>query len=172
LPLHSTIAKAQRPKPFFSFATANQAGKDSDLDDHERRSTRGKKDARGWANCSRTAAAGFDRASSAKRCRKTADHVIHTSGYRGRRESPANSMSPDAAKLPVVTALTTRRPRAADRHNPGMEVFLESLSASIAAHVQLSPASSCRLTTGATSPPTRGQLVQLWQPRELGNYVG
>ena len=110
-------------------------------------------------------------ASSAKRCRKTADRVIHTSGYRGETRITSELYEANAAKLREwVAALDDRAARVLlIAHNPGMEELLESLlgtytplTTAALAQVEL-PIDRWSEVTGET----RGQLVQLWQPREL-----
>jgi phosphohistidine phosphatase len=153
---------------------AKSSWKDSDLDDHERPlNKRGKKDAPRMGKLLKDEDLLPDLivASSAKRCRKTADHVIHASGYRGETRITGELYESDAAKLrAVVAAFDDRASRALlIAHNPGMEEFLESLlgvytplTTAALAQVEL-PIDRWSELTG----DTRGNLVKLWQPREL-----
>jgi len=153
---------------------AKSSWKDSDLDDHERPlNQRGKKDAPRMGKLLQDEELLPDLivASSAKRCRKTADHVIHASGYRGETRITGELYESDAAKLrAVVAALDDSRSRVLlIAHNPGMEAFLESL---LGIYTPLTTAALARVELpierwSDITTDTRGQLLQLWQPREL-----
>src|SRR5215510_9473869 len=89
---------------------AKSSWKDSDLDDHDRPlNQRGKRDAprMGQLLKDEQLVPEFILCSSAKRCRKTAEHVIHESGYRGETritgdlyEAGAEQLRPTLAALP------------------------------------------------------------------------
>src|SRR5687767_11102467 len=81
---------------------AKSSWKDSALDDHERPlNKRGKNDAPKMGRLLRNEDLLPDLiiASSAKRCRKTAEHVIQNSGYRGETRFCAELYEADAGKL-------------------------------------------------------------------------
>jgi phosphohistidine phosphatase len=153
---------------------AKSSWKDSDLDDHERPlNQRGKKDAPRMGKLLKDEDLLPDLivASSAKRCRKTADHVIHASGYRGETRITGELYESDAAKLrATVAALDDSRSRVLlIAHNPGMEAFLEAL---LGVYTPLTTAALAKVELpidhwSDISGDTRGQLLQLWQPREL-----
>jgi len=153
---------------------AKSSWKDSDLDDHDRPlNKRGKQEAPRMGQLLRDEQLlpDFILASSAKRCRKTAEHVIHESGYRGETRITGELYEAGSAKL---AALLAALPEEFQRvlvigHNPGLEEFLEQLTGSY------SPLTTTALV--AVELPierwrefgaeTRGTLIQLWQPREL-----
>jgi len=153
---------------------AKSSWKDADLDDHDRPlSKRGKRDAPRMGQLLRDEDLLPDLlvASSAKRARKTAEHVIQHSGYRGETRITGELYNAGRDQL---LAFVSTLPDAARRilligHNPGLEELLETLTGqcvalTTAALVQLeSPAESWRQFSEA--PPA--QLVKLWQPREL-----
>jgi phosphohistidine phosphatase len=112
-------------------------------------------------------------ASSAKRCRKTADHIIEHSGYRGETRLLGDLYEANETALSeFLAALDDRYQRPLlIAHNPGMEQLLHRLSGShdplttaALAHVEL-PIESWRELTA----DTRGTLHNLWQPGELEN---
>jgi|SRR6266850_780865 len=153
---------------------AKSSWKDSDLDDHERPlNKRGKKDAPKMGRLLRDEDLLPDLivSSSAKRCRKTAEHVIQTSGYRGETRICGELYEANAAKLRDFLAklddLISRALLIA--HNPGLEELLESLvgeytplSTAALAQVELPIDAWSYLTSD-----TRGNLIKAWQPREL-----
>jgi phosphohistidine phosphatase len=110
-------------------------------------------------------------ASSARRCRKTAEHVIQHSGYRGETRITGELYEADASKLRAILAAL---PEGVQRvlllgHNPGMEELLESfagvytpLTTAALAQLELPIDSWSELTS-----QTRAELARLWQPREL-----
>jgi len=153
---------------------AKSSWKDSDLDDHDRPlNKRGKKDAPKMGRLLRDDNLLPDLivASSAKRCRKTAEHVIHSSGYRCETRIHGELYEAGAEKLRAFLAsLDNSISRVLlIAHNPGMEELLEPLvgaytplSTAALAHVELSIDSWCDLAADS-----RGELIKLWQPREL-----
>jgi phosphohistidine phosphatase len=153
---------------------AKSSWKNSDADDHERPlNKRGKKDAprMGRLIQDENLLPDLIVSSSAKRCRKTAEQVIQHSGYRGETRITGELYEADAQKL---RAFLTATADAVSRlllisHNPGMEEFLESLlgeyrplTTAALARVELPLENWSELTDG-----TRGELIQIWQPREL-----
>ena len=153
---------------------AKSSWKDSDLDDHDRPlNRRGKRDAprMGQLLKEEQLLPDFLITSSAKRCRKTAEHVIHASGYRGETRITGDLYEADAEKLrEALAALPAEFGRVLlIAHNPGMEEFVERLTGvyaplTTAALAQLElPIDGWReLTAGV-----RASLVKVWQPREL-----
>jgi phosphohistidine phosphatase len=148
--------------------------KDSDLDDHDRPlSKRGKKDAPRMGTLIREEDLLPDLivTSSARRCRKTAEHVIEQSGYRGETRITGELYEADAGKL---REFLLKIPDHFSRllligHNPGLEQFLEPL---VGEHTPLATAALAQvdLPIGRwqeLTTETRGRLVELWQPREL-----
>ena len=153
---------------------AKSSWKDSDLDDHDRPlNGRGKRDAprMGQLLKDEQVIPDFILTSSAKRCRKTAEHVIHASGYRGETRITGGLYEADASKLSeLIAGLPDNCVRVlVIAHNPGLEELLEQLTARYAP-----------LTTAALAlvelplehwrdfgPATRGELKQLCQPLEL-----
>src|SRR5262245_66389556 len=117
-------------KTLFLLRHAKSSWKDSNIDDHERRlKRRGKKQARkiGALLVEENALPDLVVSSSAKRCRKTADHVLDASGYRGETRMTAELYEADAAKLRGFLA---KLDGSAARvllvaHNPGLEELVE-----------------------------------------------
>jgi phosphohistidine phosphatase len=153
---------------------AKSSWKDSDLDDHDRPlNKRGKKDAPRMGRLLREEDLMPDLivSSSAKRCRKTADHVIQASGYRGETRITGELYEAEGGKLrEFLAAIPDRVHRLLMvAHNPGMEELLEPLvgvytplTTAALAHIEL-PIESWR----EIADIPRGKLVRLWQPREL-----
>src|SRR5688572_21006606 len=86
---------------------AKSSWKDSDIDDHERPlNKRGKRDAPRMGRLLRDESLLPDLilASSAKRCRKTAEHVLHASGYHGETRITGDLYEANAARLRAVLA--------------------------------------------------------------------
>jgi phosphohistidine phosphatase len=153
---------------------AKSSWKDSDLDDHERPlNPRGKRDAprMGKLLQDENLLPDWIAASSAKRCRKTAEHVIHASGYRGETRITSELYEANAAALRTFLAGLDNR---IDRllviaHNPGLEELLESL---LGVYTPLTTAALAQIELpldrwNELTAETRGTLVQLWQPRAL-----
>jgi phosphohistidine phosphatase len=153
---------------------AKSSWKDSDLDDHDRPlNKRGKRDARriGQLLADERLLPDWIVASTATRARKTAEHVIAESGYRGetRFTGELYMAGPDQLRS-VLAALGDPLGRVlAIGHNPGLEELLESLAGTYAplstaalAHVELEIESWPQI---AGQVPAR--LVKVWQPREL-----
>jgi phosphohistidine phosphatase len=153
---------------------AKSSWKDSDVEDHERPlNKRGKKEAPKMGRLLRDESLLPDLivCSSAKRCRKTAEDVIHASGYRGETRISGELYEADAAKLQeflgkldgsLVTVLLIA-------HNLGIEEFLEPL---VAVHATIDSRVAQQLSVdrwGDLSPDTRGELVKVWQPRGWKN---
>jgi phosphohistidine phosphatase len=148
--------------------------KDSDLDDHERPlNRRGKKDAPRMGRLLRDESLLPDLivASSAKRCRKTAEHIIAQSGYRGETRITGDLYEADAAKLrEFLAGIAEQFHRLlVVGHNPGMEEFLEPL---VGVYTPLTTAALAQLEVpidrwSDLTAEIRAQLIQVWQPREL-----
>lgn len=112
-------------------------------------------------------------ASSARRCRQTADHVVHRSDYRGEIRLTPELYDADAARLRAfVGNLSDPAARVMlIGHNPGLEEFLESL---VGEHT---PLTTCALAQvelpidrwADLSSDTRGTLIKVWEPREGGS---
>src|SRR5262245_16403434 len=105
---------------------AKSSHKDSAVDDHERPlNKRGKEDARrmGQFLQEQSLLPDFILASSAKRCRKTAELVIQSSGFRGEMRLTVTLYESDAARLQEVISSTTEdiQKLLVIAHNPGME---------------------------------------------------
>ncbi|HZN33264.1 MAG TPA: histidine phosphatase family protein [Pirellulaceae bacterium] len=153
---------------------AKSSWKDSEIDDHDRPlNNRGKRDAPRMGQLLKDEQLFPDYliTSSAKRCRKTAEHVIHASGYRGETRITGEIYEADAEKLRESLAALPAEPARVllIGHNPGLEEFVERLTGAYtplttAALAQLElPIDRWRdLTAGV-----RGTLVRVWQPREL-----
>lgn len=153
---------------------AKSSWKDHDLDDHDRPlNKRGKRDAPRMGQLLREVdlVPEFLLASTAKRARKTADHVIGESGYRGETRITGDLYLASGDQLRVVVA---GLPESHSKvlligHNPGLEELLESLvgtysplSTAALAHIELEIGKWVQL---AERPAAR--LVKVWQPREL-----
>ena len=153
---------------------AKSSHKDSDLDDHDRPlAKRGKRDAprMGQLLADEDLVPDFILCSTAKRCLKTAEHVIAASGYRGEMRVTGELYMAGADQLRDAIAAASE-PHARlllIGHNPGLEGLLESLvgtyeplTTAALAHVELD---IDRWGQIADQPPAR--LVKVWQPREL-----
>jgi phosphohistidine phosphatase len=151
---------------------AKSSWKDPDLDDHDRPlNKRGKEDAPRMGQLLREEGLvpEFILSSSAKRCRKTAEHVIHASGYRGETRITGEIYEANAGQLLEVLASVADEPQRVllIGHNPGLEELLERLTGaytplSTAALAQLElPVDRWRDSAGGAT------LVRVWQPREL-----
>lgn len=153
---------------------AKSSWKDSDQDDYDRTlNKRGKRDAPRMGQLLKDEQLLPDLvlASSAKRCRKTAEHVIHESGYRGETRFVAELYEADADR---IAAVLESLPDHALRllviaHNPGLETFVEQLTGEYTplttaalAHVELPIELWSELAAVRSA-----KLVKLWQPREL-----
>ncbi len=152
---------------------AKSSWKDSGVDDHERRlKKRGRKEARkiGRIIAAENLMPDMIASSSARRCRQTADHVIHHSDYRGEARLTPELYDADAARLrEFVSKLSDQISRAMlVGHNPGLEEFLESL---VGEHTALSTGALAQVELpierwADLSGETRGTLVKVWEPRE------
>jgi len=153
---------------------AKSSWKNSDADDHERPlNKRGKKDAprMGRLILEENLVPDLIVSSSAKRCRKTAEQVIQHSGYRGETRFTGEVYEANAETLRAFLAAI---PGNVNRllligHNPGMEELLESLTGT---YTPLTTAALARVefpleSWSELSSQTRGELVNVWQPREL-----
>ncbi len=110
--------------------------------------------------------------STAKRARKTAKKVARTCGYVGEvRETDTLYLAPVAQYLELLRQLPDQQQRVLlVGHNPGLEDLVETLTGrcerlSTAALAQITFEIASWRELGAT---TRGQLVNLWRPKELG----
>jgi phosphohistidine phosphatase len=153
---------------------AKSSWKDTDLDDHDRPlNKRGKRDAPRIGQLLKDENLIPDHigVSSAKRARKTAEHVIHESGFRGETRITGELYAASGRQL---AEFVVQLPDAFERvlligHNPGLEELLEGLTGQ---YVPLTTAALAWLELPVDSwrnvadgPPAR--LVKLWQPREL-----
>ena len=153
---------------------AKSSWKDSEVDDHERSlNKRGKKDAPKMGRLLREEDLLPDLivSSSAKRCRKTTEHVIHASGYRGETRFCGELYEADAARLrDFLSGLDGETARVLlIAHNPGMEELLEPL---VGEYTPLTTAALAKLELpidawSELNAETRGTLAKVWQPREL-----
>jgi phosphohistidine phosphatase len=114
-------------------------------------------------------------ASSAKRCRKTAECIIHDSSYRGETRITAELYEADGQRLKAfVAGLDDKLNRVLlIAHNPGLEQLLEDLTGVYTplttcalAKIEL-PIDSWSKTLEATEP--RATVPNVWQPRELAD---
>jgi len=153
---------------------AKSSWKDSELDDHDRPlNKRGKRDAprMGQLLKDENLLPDFIVASSARRARKTAEHVIQHSGYRGETRITGDLYNAGRDQL---LAFVGTLPDAASRilligHNPALEELLESLTGQC---VALTTAALAHLESSVNSwqqlrQAAPLQLVKVWQPREL-----
>ena len=159
---------------------AKSCWKDSDLDDHERPlNKRGKRDAPRMGRLIRAEQLLPDLivASTAKRCRKTAEQVIQHSGYRGQTRFCGELYEANGEQLHDFLAgldSAAGSERTCNcilliAHNPGMEELLEALTGvytplttAALAHVEL-PLDSWSEIVGRPDCVLR----RVWQPREL-----
>jgi len=155
---------------------AKSSWKDSNVDDHERRlKKRGRKEAHkvGRLIAAENLMPESIVSSSARRCRQTADHVVHHSEYRGEIRMTPELYDADAARLRVFAGKLNEP---AERimligHNLGLEEFLESL---VGEHT---PLATCALAQvelpidrwSDLSSDTRGTLIKVWEPRETSS---
>jgi phosphohistidine phosphatase len=153
---------------------AKSGAKDTDIDDHERPlNKRGKREASKMGRLVRDEHLMPEMivSSSAKRCRKTSDRFIESSGYRGETRFSSDLYEANAERLRQFLSAVTA---GVDRlllvgHNPGLEELLENLtgnytplSTGALAHVEL-PIEAWHDITAET----RGTLHRTWQPGEL-----
>lgn len=153
---------------------AKSSWKDESLDDHDRPlNKRGKKDAPRMGELLKDEhlLPDYVLTSSARRARKTADHVALSAGFRGETRITANLYAANAAQL--ATSLG-EVPETFSRvlliaHNPGLEELLECwtgdylpIPTAAIVHLELD-ISNWRDVSLQT--PTR--LLHVWQPREL-----
>jgi phosphohistidine phosphatase len=153
---------------------AKSSWKDADVEDHERGlNKRGKRDAPKIGRLLRdeNLLPELICSSTAKRCRKTADHVIEHSGYRGETRFCGDLYEANGEKhRSFVARLDSGISRVLlIGHNPGLEEFLESLTG---AYSPLSTAALGHLELPIENwhdlnAETRGTLHRIWQPREL-----
>jgi phosphohistidine phosphatase len=155
---------------------AKSSWKDDSLEDHDRPlNERGKKEApkMGQLLLEEHLLPDIILSSDAKRCRRTVEKVCEAAGYRGETVLTSELyLANTAAYLRALTRLPDQVSRAlVVGHNPGMEQLLELLTQ------RYEP-----MTTGALArvdlpglehwseiaASTRGELVKLWQPMELG----
>ncbi len=153
---------------------AKSSHKDGDLDDHDRPlAKRGKRDAprMGQLLKDEDLLPDYIASSTAVRARKTAEHVIAASGYRGETRLTGDLYMTSGQSLRELVAAL---PDSAARvllvgHNPGLEELLESLlglytplSTAALAHVEL----DIEHWSQVAGQPA-ASLVKVWQPREL-----
>jgi phosphohistidine phosphatase len=153
---------------------AKSSWKNAGLDDHDRPlNKRGKRDAprMGQLLVEEELLPELMVTSTARRARKTAEHVIHASGYRGETRMTSELYDATGRQLrQFVEALPDGMSRVLlIGHNPGLEELLEGLigqyaplSTAALAHVEL-PGDTWR-DLAADSP---ARLIKVWQPQEL-----
>jgi phosphohistidine phosphatase len=163
-------------KTLFLLRHAKSSWKDTSIEDHERRlKKRGRKEARriGRLLAAENLMPDLIVSSVARRCRQTAEQVIHHSDYRGEVRFTPELYEADASRLrEAVSKLSDQVARViVIGHNPGLEEFLEPLvgehtplGTGALAHVELPVESWADL-----SSETRGNLIKTWEPRELGS---
>jgi phosphohistidine phosphatase len=154
---------------------AKSSWKDAALDDHDRPlNKRGKREAprMGQLLKEENLVPDLILCSSAKRARRTAECAAQYSGYRGEtRIMPELYQAQPNAIRRIVGAVSPEVDRLlVVGHNPEFEEFLESL---VGRYTPLSAAALARvdLDIGDWSdlhPDTKGRLIAVWQPRELG----
>ncbi|MCI0358490.1 MAG: histidine phosphatase family protein [Planctomycetaceae bacterium] len=153
---------------------AKSSWKDADLDDHDRPlNKRGKREAprMGQLLKDENLLPDFLVASTARRARKTVEHVIQHSGYRGETRITGELYE---ARQHELLAFVSELPDTAKRvllvgHNPGLEELLEALTGQC---VALTTAALAQVESPARSwkqfrEEGHAQLVKVWQPREL-----
>ncbi len=153
---------------------AKSSWKDTDLEDYDRPlNKRGKRDApkMGRLLVEEGLLPGLIVSSSAKRCRKTAEHVLHSSHYRG--ETRFSSQLYEANSDSLVQFLASMDD-STERlliigHNPGLEELLEALTG---VYTPLTTAALAQIELSIDSwskigSVTAATLVKVWQPREL-----
>ena len=153
---------------------AKSSWKDSDLDDHDRPlNKRGKREAPRMGQLLKEEGLipDFIVASSAKRAWRTAECAALHSGYRGETRVTSDLYEASPARIMGVAQLT---PEPLDRllmvgHNPGLEELLEQVTGS---YTPLSAGSLALVhlqvdTWQSFDASSRGELVRVWQPREL-----
>ena len=154
---------------------AKSSWKDSEVDDFDRPlNKRGKREAprMGLLIREEDLLPDLVLSSSARRARKTAEHVIQSSGYRGETRFTSDLYEASSWKLlECLRSVNDQHQRVLlVGHNPGLEALLESL---VGAYTPLSTGSLAHLLVEIDSwqqltDESRAQLVALWQPRELG----
>jgi len=155
---------------------AKSSWKDSSAQDHERKlKKRGKKEARkiGRLLAAENLMPDLIVSSVARRCRQTAEQVIHHSDYRGEARFMPEVYEADAAQLrEVASKLNEGAARVVlIGHNPGLEEFLEALAGQ---HTPLETGALAQVELpidawADLSGEIRGNLVKLWDPRELNS---
>jgi phosphohistidine phosphatase len=156
---------------------AKSSHKDSHVDDHERPlNKRGKKDAPKMGRLLKNENLLPDLliASTAKRCRKTAEHVIAASGYRGQTRFCGELYEAHAsALLDFLSGLDNGAIKSVlvTGHNPGLEELLESLTGT---YTPLSTAALAQVGVEIDdwqeiAKQPKATLAKIWQPGELGD---
>jgi phosphohistidine phosphatase len=153
---------------------AKSSWKDPELDDHDRPlNKRGKSEAprMGLLLKDEQLLPAFILCSSAKRCRKTAEHVIHESGYRGETRITGDLYEAGAEQILGILAALPEDLESVlvIGHNPGLEELLEKLTG---AYAPLTTAALAKVEVPIDQwqelvPTSRGTLIQVWQPRAL-----
>jgi phosphohistidine phosphatase len=153
---------------------AKSSWKQEDLDDHDRPlNKRGKRDAprMGQLLAEQRLLPDLLLSSTACRARQTTERVIAASGYRGETRLVSELYHTDRAGLVrIVASLPDHCQRVLlVGHNPTLEEFLELVTGQYAplttaalSQLELPIANWAEFTA-----QTRGQLQQMWQPREL-----
>jgi phosphohistidine phosphatase len=150
--------------------------KTSDADDFDRSlKKQGKRDARRIGRLLRDENMLPDLivSSSAERCRKTVEHVLQDSGYRGetRLSGALYEANADALREFLRKLSDEVNSVVLVGHNPGLEELLEPL---VGAYTPLSTSALAKIELSIDSwrdmsRDTRGHLSNVWQPRELGD---
>lgn len=155
---------------------AKSSWKDDSLDDHARPlNERGKKEApkMGQLLLEEHLLPDIILSSDAKRARRTVEKVCEAAGYRGEAMLTSELyLANTAAYLRAVARLPDQIARAlVVGHNPGLEQLLELLTQR---YEPMTTAALARIDLpglehwSAIDASTRGELVKLWQPMELG----
>jgi phosphohistidine phosphatase len=154
---------------------AKSSWKDPALDDHDRPlNKRGKREAprMGQLLKEENLVPDLILCSSAKRARRTAECVAQHSGYRSdtRVTSGLYQAQSDAIRRIIQTVSSNVDRLLVVGHNPELEEFLEPL---VGRYTPLSAAALARIDLEIDAwsdlqPGTKGRLVAVWQPRELG----
>jgi len=164
----------RRMKTLLLLRHAKSSHKDSDVDDHERSlNKRGKKDApkMGRLLKDQDLLPELLIASTAKRCRKTAEHVIAASGYRGHTRFCGELYEAHASTLLDFLAgfENTANRVLLIGHNPGLEELLESLTG-VYTPLSTGALAQVEIDVGDWSnigKEPKATLAKIWQPGEL-----
>lgn len=153
---------------------AKSSWKDNELDDHDRPlNKRGKRDAPRMGELLRDEqmVPDFMLTSSAKRARRTAEHVAQACGFRGETRITSELYESNIDRqIAVISAVP--KPAATVLlvgHNPGIEELLAAISGECPA---ITTAALAKIELPIESwrdlnLSVRGRFIRIWQPREL-----